>query len=416
MASGPATYLLANSSALATETAPSQFVVKPVIENSPSRVFFPALDSLRFFAAAAVVFHHLEQFKYTMGLPSAWSSYFVAQLGTQGVGLFFVLSSFLLTYLLLAEVQQQGNVSIFAFYTRRALRIWPLYFLMVFIAFAVIPNVSNLIFPTQISRLVDAARPEMPQAFWLYLFMLPNLSLQLHPVILGVSQAWSIGVEEQFYLIWPNMIQVFRQRPYCLLLVFAIALVAIPVIVDVIATHLQTESRHNIISSARQFITTLCAQFRMMFAGAAAAIVLHNANAAILRIVYSRMMLSAVVSVIILGLLCQFPKSDYVLTSSFAILAVALTNPQVRMPFQSLTGYLGRISYGLYMYHGVILAVGLSFLGGLANRQNMFVFNVLFGIYGFAATTAVSAASYQFFERPLLRRKVRFTTIRSGAI
>jgi peptidoglycan/LPS O-acetylase OafA/YrhL len=99
-------------------------------------IYFPGLNSLRFLAASAVVFHHVEQYKSWKGLPNIWGTdgvlgAFIDALGHKAVSLFFVLSGFLITYLLLAEVAKTGTVSLRKFYIRRILRIWPLYYIIV---------------------------------------------------------------------------------------------------------------------------------------------------------------------------------------------------------------------------------------------------------------------------------------------
>src|SRR5262249_39930843 len=100
-------------------------------------VHFPGLNALRFIGALAVFLFHVEQGKQSAGFPSildiphlnlVWWS-----LGDLGVRFFFVLSGFLITFLLLREYQSTGKMGVRRFYIRRALRIWPVYFLLVFL-------------------------------------------------------------------------------------------------------------------------------------------------------------------------------------------------------------------------------------------------------------------------------------------
>ncbi|GHT66178.1 hypothetical protein AGMMS50239_27220 [Bacteroidia bacterium] len=88
------------------------------------KIYFPNLNGLRFIAALMVIVCHLEQFLFIFGYANHWSS--VSILGTLGVQLFFVLSGFLITYLLLSEENKTKTISIKDFYIRRILRIWPL--------------------------------------------------------------------------------------------------------------------------------------------------------------------------------------------------------------------------------------------------------------------------------------------------
>src|SRR5262245_23508948 len=106
------------------------------------KIYFPNLNGLRFIAAFLVIIHHLEQFKLTFKMDNYWNVPFIEPIGRLGVVLFFVLSGFLITYLLLAEENIKGGISIKSFYVRRILRIWPLYFLIVLLGLWILPNIS----------------------------------------------------------------------------------------------------------------------------------------------------------------------------------------------------------------------------------------------------------------------------------
>jgi len=93
-----------------------------------SKVYFPNLNGLRFIAASLVIVHHVEQFKEILGYSNYNEFSFIKLIGKLGVMLFFVLSGFLITYLLLVEQKEKGTIAIKSFYMRRLLRIWPLYF------------------------------------------------------------------------------------------------------------------------------------------------------------------------------------------------------------------------------------------------------------------------------------------------
>ena len=94
------------------------------------KVYFPNINGLRFIAALLVIIHHTEQIKDILGLSNYWSTPIIRSIGGLGVLLFFVLSGFLITFLLLDEESTTGTISIKKFYIRRILRIWPLYYLI----------------------------------------------------------------------------------------------------------------------------------------------------------------------------------------------------------------------------------------------------------------------------------------------
>ena len=169
------------------------------------KVYLPGLHGLRFLAAFSVFFGHLEQAKSWVGYP-AFLDFPVAQsiaMASDGVTLFFVLSGFLITYLLLKEHETTGSIDIPQFYTRRVLRIWPLYYLFTLLTFVVLPQISFLQFPN-----LDM---EVSGDFWkrlgLYLLLSPHVSnlMFAHPGVGG--PLWSVGVEEYFYLTWPHAIK-----------------------------------------------------------------------------------------------------------------------------------------------------------------------------------------------------------------
>jgi len=164
------------------------------------KIYFPGLNGLRFIAAFVVVLDHIEQIKTWFGLPPAafladWGN----ATGDYAVTLFFALSGFLITYLLLAEQRQTGTIHIRKFYLRRILRIWPLYYLLVLIGFAALPPLIA----------GDYAGPRGPYTLTgllIHLLFAPNLAPFLGVVVPGISHLWTIGVEEQFYLAWPPLL------------------------------------------------------------------------------------------------------------------------------------------------------------------------------------------------------------------
>ena len=108
--------------------------------------YFEHLDTLRFFAFFSVFVLHVTFFgTYYNGEP--WFVFIkdsLVQNGDLGVNFFFTLSGFLITNLLLQEREDTGKINILKFYARRFLRIWPLYFMLVFVGFIVLPAILHL--------------------------------------------------------------------------------------------------------------------------------------------------------------------------------------------------------------------------------------------------------------------------------
>lgn len=169
-----------------------------------NKVFFPNLEGLRFFAFFVVFINHATgslSFDNNNETYAFIRSHFFWN-GDLGVSFFFVLSGFLITYLLLKEKEVSGKINIKHFYLRRVLRIWPLYFLIVFMCLLVFPMFENHLpkfFPIGVS--IDEINK------WLYLTFTGNFDYiynGINNVLIGVL--WSVSVEEQFYLFWPLIV------------------------------------------------------------------------------------------------------------------------------------------------------------------------------------------------------------------
>lgn len=197
------------------------------------RVYFDYLDSLRFFAFFVVFIAHAA---ILFPVSSDWfySLYrSILSNGSYGVNFFFILSGFLITYLLLAEKKNTGDVSIKVFYLKRVLRIWPLYYLVFILSLYVIPFFVNFLganymagnintFPNLHTTISDGGS-------WWYLLFVGNFyrayDLGITPFALGVL--WSVCVEEQFYLFWPWVVKKFSatNMMYFAWIIFALSLI-----------------------------------------------------------------------------------------------------------------------------------------------------------------------------------------------
>lgn len=148
------------------------------------------LDGLRAIAALMVMFFHFfELFAKVGSYPSIVHT--IASLGASGVSLFFVLSGFLITRIL---INSRGSEHYFRqFYMRRTLRIFPLYFLFLSIYYFLLPLVFNQ--PTV------GARQQL--AFWVYL---QDFAVTFNWNSIGPSHYWTLAIEEHFYLFWPLLV------------------------------------------------------------------------------------------------------------------------------------------------------------------------------------------------------------------
>lgn len=180
---------------------------------SSPRTHFPSLDAIRTFACFFPISTHLvwevsaERLAgqpALEGLPMAVLAFLFGN-GIFGVRLFMAMSGFLITYLMLRELESTGRFSLRNFYVRRILRIWPCYFIVLSYMFLVFPVVKAWL----------GIPGQLQERLWPYLFFLPNfelLRIAHTPGLYSDSQLsllWSVGIEEQFYLIWPLVFVFF---------------------------------------------------------------------------------------------------------------------------------------------------------------------------------------------------------------
>ena len=165
--------------------------------NQPKHI--AGFDTLRFFAASAVVFCHIEIVKHYRGIDSLASEAVIYETGKVAVAAFFALSGFLITLLLLRQKETNNGIQLSKFYKRRALRIFPLYYLTVLITLFVLPEFSIFSLPLQ--------SQELQQHFAVKtifcLLLMPQMLLVKFNHIPAGEQLWTIGAEEIFYFLWP---------------------------------------------------------------------------------------------------------------------------------------------------------------------------------------------------------------------
>lgn len=177
------------------------------------KVFFPNLDGLRFIAFFMVFLWHAfnDAFKkITIGNPFLSNIFNTYANGKTGVSIFFVLSGFLITYLILQETKWYGKLDLGKFYLRRTLRIWPLYFLILIIVFVFIPVIINL-------TGLDWSKYDMnPLYYFTFLSNFDVLRIYHSGTLdfLPSTVTWSVAIEEQFYLVWPVLFILAKPKWY----------------------------------------------------------------------------------------------------------------------------------------------------------------------------------------------------------
>ncbi len=380
-----------------------------------TRVYLPGLNGIRFLAATAVMVHHIEQGKDTVGLPSLYTEDhpLVMKLGGLGVTLFFVLSGFLISYLLLAEIRVSGTVHVRNFYIRRVLRIWPLYYLIVLLAWVLLPALPLFQFPL----FRNPFGPDYLARISFFLLLCPQLAFPrlVTPTLAG--PLWSVGVEEHFYAFWPLLVRTFKGK----ILVPCLGVLLLLVFLRVDVRYAQRVWKDGDAAETLTYLKNVLYWTRfgcMAIGGIGAWLCLKHPD----RI---RWLFRRDVQAIVLGglLYCLATGTsvrllDHEFYSVFFVIIIMNVshNPASLLRLENpICTFMGEISYGFYVYHWfVIVAVlnGLRWMGGIESPA---LRNVAIYVLVTALTTAVAALSYRLLGRPFLRRKNSFAAILSGS-
>lgn len=359
-----------------------------------------------------VILHHTEQIKGLFGIDNHYTdNLYGVTLGSLGVTLFFCLSGFLITYLLLAERTDSGTISIRNFYVRRVLRIWPLYFLIVFLAFAVLNRIDFLLIP----GLHEAADSNYWTLLAYYLTFTPNFLV--FAVMPYASQCWSIGVEEQFYAIWP-MVMKFAKNSVVLISAIVVIFIGLNFFVDFLLPQLVSDNTYY---AARVILTG--SRFDCMAIGAIFAHILYRHNNGKFVSFLYRKDVQLITYLTAFYLMYKMPIFRgvghllYAVVFSIIILNLSANKRTIINLEKPVFDYLGKISYGLYMFHPIVIVpcIKIFFLKREAlGLHSLWQFNLCLYPVVVIMTIIISALSYYCYEKKFLLLKNAFSTLISG--
>ena len=359
--------------------------------------FFPNLNGVRFIAAFMVLIHHVEQAKHAVGLQNIYDLTIVQHMGRLGVGLFFVLSGFLITYLLLQEKANHGNIAAGSFYLRRAFRIWPIYFIVILSSYFIFPHLSLFEYPGAVENVTN----HYHERLGFLLLILPNFAFILYDLPYWCAQAWSIGVEEQFYYLWPWLLK-YPKRSWLIIIFF--------LVVTALILWLGLYFLQDPLAIKQQKVMAFIGQFRlqvMAFGGLLAWLVFKENNtilATLFRKDVQYGVYAFTLAFFLSGLHFSGFMEIYALLFGFFILNVSC-NPKsvINLEFKWIS-YLGKISYGLYLYHVIAIVFTINILKPI-QPESPAIYNLLLYTIAIAVTILVCALSFEFLEKPLLRYK-----------
>ncbi len=349
---------------------------------SPSaRFYLPALDGLRTVAFLMVWWHHALRFPpFVEEVPgNAWLHAFRSS-GQYGVPIFFVLSAYLITRLLLTEKAQTGGIDLRAYYVRRTLRIWPLYFLVVAIATAqwahkgAVPTLPILTLSTFTSN-------------WYQAFTRPFENFS--------SVLWSVSVEEQFYLLWPLVLSRFSTQGMKTLCYGMIALALGARVTGSLAGW----SFHSVWLLTPTHLDSLALGTLLALHGAG--IVPRGARTLFLVLGACLLLLAVQERVFTTEPYSVFMAVGYTFVPLIAtvMVDVAIGSQEGFLTWPWIVS-LGRLTFGMYCYHMLFL-------------QFVHVNDALHLAGSLVATFALSWVSYHYYEKRFLRLKHRFERVPS---
>ena len=360
--------------------------------SQPRIAYQPALDGLRALAVAAVIAYH---FGY------GW-----AQGGFLGVDAFFVLSGFLITSLLLAERSDSGTVSLGDFWARRARRLLPALFVML--------TVVCLYSASQVPSIqLDALRGDAFAAIFYvsnwHAIVVRHSYFDLFTNPLPLNHLWSLAIEEQFYLVWPIIVLVLlrlrdgARRPLWIV-----------TIVGILASQVAMSLVYSEADPSRAYYGTE-ARAHTILIGCLLALILRAAPDLPARAGKTLQAIGVVAfAIVVATFTLGRPTATYfnggslafaVLVACIIAAVIAPESPLRRALAVPPVRYVGRISYGLYLWHWpVIVFVNDSLIGLGSNALN---------VARLAVTVAITAASFHFIEQPILRGRVRATRVRA---
>lgn len=358
------------------------------------KIYLPGLNGIRAIAAMAVVITHINnRFEY-YGIPNAP----LLDLASYGVTIFFTLSGFLITFLLLKELEKTNTIDVKKFYMRRVYRIWPLYYVYLIIV-VFLNGISNIQWP-----------------ILFYFLMIPNLKNSFVGIIntvvgdkvmtFMVGHYWSLGVEEQFYALWPLIVRKTKNL-FLFLILFPLAFIVLKLMLRIFHAH------YNIL------VFVNYTRFGCLVIGGLGAY-LYYKNSSKVQILYNKWIeiLAWLFFIIVASNKFHITSIiDHEIISVFTLIIIfnQINNPKKVISLENkLFDFLGKISYGLYVYNPLVIYL-MSKVFDHFVIKNLIIKQILIYTFVILAIIAVAYLSYNYFEKRFLKFKNKYTIIESSS-
>jgi peptidoglycan/LPS O-acetylase OafA/YrhL len=373
------------------------------MKDKKGSIYFENLDGLRFLCFLSVFFYHSFDTRFDY-IRESYVYHFVRrdifQHANLGVNFFFVLSGFLITYLLIEEKKLNGHIDIKKFWVRRILRIWPLFYISVFLGFSIFPVVKS--FFGQI--------PNETASVWCYLTFLNNFDVieKGTPDASILGALWSVAVEEQFYFVWPLVLLILPLKRYW------IGFSVVIIISWVYRMRNDSPQLHH-------FHTLSCIGDMAMGSLGAWLVSEHTKfKSAIINLT------SYQIGLIYFAFAAIFLFREELLFGSYfirifersliacLILLIILEQCYSRHSLFKLSNYglisnLGVISYGLYCFHFVGILIAKTLTHKLGLNTELWQILILETSLALIVTIAISRICYFYYEMPFLKLKKHFS-------
>lgn len=367
----------------------TQSIVTKIMKEK--QIYLTGLNGLRAIAALSVVVAHISQEGIAdFGFPRL----FDLPMAGYGVTLFFVISGFLITYLLINEIKKTKTVNVTKFYIRRILRIWPIYYLFILVAILVLTFLMQ-------------SQPILVPELWYYIFFAANFPFIAQNGILILVHYWSIGVEEQFYLFWPWVARFSKTK---------LLKVAVLILILLFAAKIAAWFVWGAPSFVYRFF--MVTRFHCMMIGAISAILFASQNQLFIRIFthkFTQALAWFLFFIMGFGLIhvpAVIGQEVIAVVSVSMILGQVINERRLFNLERPVFDFVGKISYGIYVIHPLIVLLLSRLFKPL--EMNMFLKYVLVYSSVIASTILLSWLSYKYFEKPFLNLKTKYMVVKSS--
>jgi peptidoglycan/LPS O-acetylase OafA/YrhL len=370
------------------------------MNNENHKIHFKNLDGLRFIAAFVVLLFHsgLINNYYTNASVNIYRDFFTRGSGF-GVDLFFSLSGFLITYLLIKENEKTQTISVKKFYLKRILRIWPLYFGL--------GIAGTLLGPILLNKLNPASPLMTSDQNWINMIFLFTFTVnfQINSSLMNegvIGTLWSVCVEEQFYIFWAPLIKWFRKHLFSFLLV-----VTIMGGIGFLFFEPKIAYYHTICRFFNFGLGAIVAWFFYKEQKTNSTIfpkIMFQKGVQIGVLLFATMYLFNIGTGFISG------KGEFFanpIVSTYVILIALQPNSVLNLENKVL-GYLGKISYGIYMFHPFCVQIGAKIASKFFDKGGDILY-YFFWTIPLILVVIIAALSYEIYEKPFLKLKDKYT-------